>query len=175
MVTKTLKQLSYANVMATLAVFMVLGGGAYAATKLPKNSVTSLQVKDRSLLGKDFKSGQLPKGAKGDPGAKGDKGDAGAQGSQGIQGLQGVPGANGSNGTNGTNGTDGKDAATNLHYVTSSTGGVVSSSGATTASCPAGEKMITGGGGFVQAFTEGIDSALTHIISYSGPLNGSNA
>src|SRR3954447_8945409 len=100
MVTKITKQLTYANVMATLAVFMVLGGGAYAASKLPKNSVTSGQVKDRSLVAKDFKSGQLPKGAKGDAGPKGDRGAPGAPGSQG---LQGVPGANGSNGTNGTN------------------------------------------------------------------------
>ena len=30
---------SYANVMATIAVFLALGGGAYAALRLPKNSV----------------------------------------------------------------------------------------------------------------------------------------
>jgi hypothetical protein len=35
------KQLSYANVMSSIAVFVVLGGGAYAAATLPKNSVGS--------------------------------------------------------------------------------------------------------------------------------------
>ena len=84
-------RLTYANVMATLAMFNVLGGGAYAAgTKLAKNSVgsrelktnavTSSKVKDGRLLAKDFKAGQLPagpRGATGAQGAKGDKGDAG--------------------------------------------------------------------------------------------------
>jgi len=36
--------LTYANVMATLAVFLVLGGGAYAAFHLPKNSVRSKNI-----------------------------------------------------------------------------------------------------------------------------------
>ena len=60
--------LSYANVMSSIAVFMVLGGSAYAAATLPKNSVgskqiksnavTSSKVKNGSLLSKDFKAGQ---------------------------------------------------------------------------------------------------------------------
>jgi hypothetical protein len=33
--------LSYANVMATIAVFVALGGGAYAAFTLPANSVAA--------------------------------------------------------------------------------------------------------------------------------------
>lgn len=92
MVTKIRSHLTYSNVMATLAVFMVLGGGAYAATKLPKNSVTSVQVKDRSLLSKDFKTGQLPKGAKGDAGAAGATGATGAAGAKGEKGDKGDPG-----------------------------------------------------------------------------------
>jgi hypothetical protein len=38
------RHLTYANVMATLAVFLVLGGGAYAAFHLPKNSVRSKNI-----------------------------------------------------------------------------------------------------------------------------------
>ena len=82
--------LTYANVMATIAVFLALGGGAYAATQLPKNSVgtrqikknaiTSAKVKDRSLLKQDFKAGQLPAGPQGVQGPKGDKGDTGPAG-----------------------------------------------------------------------------------------------
>jgi hypothetical protein len=73
--------LTYANVMATVAVFIALGGGAYAALKLPKNSVGAKQlkknavrsgkVKNRTLLAADFKRGQLPKGAAGKPGPPG--------------------------------------------------------------------------------------------------------
>lgn len=66
--------------VAVAALFLALGAGAYAAVKLPSNSVgaaqlksgavtaaklranavTSIKVKNHSLLGVDFKAGQLP-------------------------------------------------------------------------------------------------------------------
>ena len=62
-------RLSYANVISTLALFLVLGGGAYAAVTLPANSVgnkqlktdavTSKKVKNRTLVRKDVKKGQF--------------------------------------------------------------------------------------------------------------------
>ena len=83
---------SPAMVVACIALTVALGGTSYAAIKLPKNSVgpkqlrknavTSLKVKDRSLLAKDFRSGQLPSGPKGD---KGDKGDPGPSGSANVR------------------------------------------------------------------------------------------
>jgi len=82
------QQLSYANIMATLALVVALGGGAYAISQLPKNSVGSKQVKDNSLRAKDFKAGQVP---------------AGVQGPQGPQGVQGPPGTPGTNGAPGPN------------------------------------------------------------------------
>ena len=42
-------RLTYANVMATLALFVALGGGAYAAVKLPANSVGSKQLKPNAV------------------------------------------------------------------------------------------------------------------------------
>ncbi|MEA2409760.1 MAG: hypothetical protein QOC77_321 [Thermoleophilaceae bacterium] len=82
--------LTYANVMATVAVFIALGGGAYAAFKLPTNSVgakqikanavTSSKIKDGSLLSKDFNPGQLPIGPQGPQGLKGDTGPQGPAG-----------------------------------------------------------------------------------------------
>jgi hypothetical protein len=39
------KHLSYANVMATMALFLALGGSAYAISKAPKNTVTSKSIK----------------------------------------------------------------------------------------------------------------------------------
>lgn len=84
---------TYANVVATIALFLALGGGAYAASKLPKNSVTARQiksnsitspkVKDRSLLAKDFKAGQLPAGVRGPQGPEGARGQAGQTGPPG--------------------------------------------------------------------------------------------
>jgi hypothetical protein len=43
-------RLSYANVMATIAVFIALGGASYAALKLPKNSVGAKQIKKNSVV-----------------------------------------------------------------------------------------------------------------------------
>jgi hypothetical protein len=42
-------RLTYANVMATVAVFIALGGGAYAAVKLPANSVGAKQIKKSAV------------------------------------------------------------------------------------------------------------------------------
>ncbi|HEY7255710.1 MAG TPA: hypothetical protein VH476_03415, partial [Solirubrobacterales bacterium] len=42
-------KLSYANVMATIAVFIALGGASYAAVKLPKNSVGTRELKRNSV------------------------------------------------------------------------------------------------------------------------------
>lgn len=44
-------QLSYANTMATIAVFFALGGASYAATQLPKNSVGTKQLKNKAVTG----------------------------------------------------------------------------------------------------------------------------
>lgn len=50
---------TYANVMATIAVFIALGGGAYAVATAPKNSVTSKSVKDGTLSTNDVKDASL--------------------------------------------------------------------------------------------------------------------
>jgi hypothetical protein len=42
-------RLTYANAMATIAVFIALGGASYAALKLPKNSVGSNQLKKHAV------------------------------------------------------------------------------------------------------------------------------
>jgi hypothetical protein len=53
-------RLTYANVVATLALFLVLtGGAAYAATHLAKNSVGSKQLKKNSVTGAKIKNGTI--------------------------------------------------------------------------------------------------------------------
>lgn len=44
-------RLSYANVVSTLCLFILLGGGAYAASKLPRNSVGAKQLKRNAVTG----------------------------------------------------------------------------------------------------------------------------
>ena len=62
-------RLTYANVLSTLALFVALGGGAYAASQLPNdsvgtpqlkdNAVTSRKVKDHTVVRKDVAGGQF--------------------------------------------------------------------------------------------------------------------
>jgi hypothetical protein len=96
--------LTFANVVALLALFVALGGSSYAAITLSNNSVksqhiakgavkradiargavNSAKVANGSLSRVDFKAGELPKG---------DPGPTGPQGSQGPQGPQGPAGS----------------------------------------------------------------------------------
>ena len=56
-------KLTYANVMVTLLAFVVLlGGGAYAASKLGKNSVGGKQIKKNAVTSKKVKDGTLKAG-----------------------------------------------------------------------------------------------------------------
>ena len=52
---KIRERLSYANVIATLALFLALGGVSYAATQLPKNSVGSKQLKKNAVTNAKIK------------------------------------------------------------------------------------------------------------------------
>ena len=141
-------RLTYANVTASLALFIALGGGAYAATQLPKDSVGTAQikknavtgakikssavsssdVKNGSLLAADFAGGQLPSGAQGatgPAGPKGDKGDAGT------------------NGTNGTNGTTGPRGPSNVYADRNDTStAITSNTQLASITVPAGKYIV---------------------------------
>jgi hypothetical protein len=51
--------LSYSNVVSTICLFILLGGGAYAAVKLPKNSVGTKQLKKNAVKGSKVADGSL--------------------------------------------------------------------------------------------------------------------
>jgi hypothetical protein len=86
--------------VAYLALFVALGGTSFAAANalVPKNSVGTAQVINGSLLKKDFRSGQLLRGARGPAGARGAEGPVGPAGPAGTAGTAGLPGANGVSG-----------------------------------------------------------------------------
>jgi hypothetical protein len=118
MLSKLRSRLTYANVMATIAVFVALGGSSYAAAhigskQIVDNSVRSQDIRNNdvrgkdirtgtirssdvgngSLLAQDFAPGQLPAGPRGPKGDKGNKGDQGSVGpTQGFSepGLSGA-------------------------------------------------------------------------------------
>jgi hypothetical protein len=53
------KRLTYANVMSSIAVFAVLGGGAFAASQLPKKSVGAKQLKPNAVTTPKIKKGAV--------------------------------------------------------------------------------------------------------------------
>jgi hypothetical protein len=118
-------KITYANIVASLALFVALGGVSYAAITIPKNSVgstqlkanavTSVKVKDGTLEQADFAPGALPasgaNGANGANGEQGESGERGETGDEGERGEQGETGATGQRGEQGEQGDDGEDAA----------------------------------------------------------------
>jgi hypothetical protein len=101
-------RLTYANVMASVAVFLSLSGGAYALTiprnsvgtrqlrekavtrvKLANGAVASTQVRDGTLRARDFLRSDLPRGR---TGATGPRGATGLRGSSGARGPAGPAG-----------------------------------------------------------------------------------
>ena len=91
-------RLTYANAMATLAVFVALGGSSYAALELPKASVGSEQLKPNSVNSAKVKRGSLRLSDFGSAertrlrGAAGPQGPAGPRGAQGPSGDAGPAG-----------------------------------------------------------------------------------
>jgi hypothetical protein len=164
------RRLSYANVMSTIAVFAVLGGGAYAASTLPKNSVgspqiktnavTSAKVKDGSLVKKDFKAGQLPAGAKGDTGPQGPQGLKGEKGEQGIQGLQGEQGQRGERGP-----SDGYSSANNAGTAS------IGAGPEDTLNVPAGKYVVTATADIENGPTGGAGSTTCTLKAGATPID----
>jgi hypothetical protein len=85
------------NAVAYVALLFALSGTSYAAASklLPANSVGTKQVINASLLKKDFKRGQLPRGARGPQGSPGLRGSQGLPGPAGPRGLRGPAGPQG--------------------------------------------------------------------------------
>jgi hypothetical protein len=106
------QHVSYANICASLALFIALGGSGYAAMNLPRdsvgtrelrrssvgaselrdNAVTSRNVRDGSLAAKDLSAGARSALA-GASGPTGPKRATGPQGERGAKGDPGTPGA----------------------------------------------------------------------------------
>jgi hypothetical protein len=77
-----LDRLTYANVMATVALFIALGGVGYAAIKLPKNSVGTKQLRKGAVTPAKINRAATKAltGARGPAGAPGPQGPTGPAG-----------------------------------------------------------------------------------------------
>ena len=59
MIRSISQRLTYANVTATLALFIALGGSSYAALSLPRNSVGTQQIRPGAVRSADVKNRSL--------------------------------------------------------------------------------------------------------------------
>ncbi len=59
MTKRLIDRLSYANVVATLALFVALGGASYAAIKVPADSVGSKQIKANAVKNAELADGSV--------------------------------------------------------------------------------------------------------------------
>lgn len=98
------RHLTYANVVASLALFLALGGAAFAATQLPRNSVGTGQLKRGAVT-----AGKIAKRTRNQ--LRGDRGPQGPQGPTGKTGKAGPRGAAGPAGPKGAAGADGTGPA----------------------------------------------------------------
>ncbi|MDA0182132.1 collagen-like protein [Solirubrobacter phytolaccae] len=150
-----LRRLSSAHVISMIALFVALGGGAYAAS-LPRNSVgtaqlrnnvvTSAKVKDGSLKRGDFATGEIPSvrgTVRTEPGPAGATGPAGPQGERGPAGRDGAAAAKGDTGAAGPQGVKGDTGEVGAKGATGSAG----PKGDTGAQGPQGLKGDTGAAG----------------------------
>lgn len=153
---------TYANVVSTLALFIALGGVAYATDTLPGLSVGTEQLKpkavrtgkiaNRAVTRVKIRKGairyahlnprllrKLLRGA-GARGPAGPRGPAGAKGDAGPAGPVGLPGPTGPAGATGSDGATGPDGATGADGATGPTGemGVTGPTGEMGATGPTG-------------------------------------
>ncbi len=116
-----LRRPSAAMVVACSALFVSLGGGAYAATQIADGSVTHSKLAKRAVHTDnltDWIDNQLhmrnapgPRGPKGDTGATGATGPQGPKGDTGATGPQGPKGDTGATGTQGPAGPQGPNGS----------------------------------------------------------------
>jgi hypothetical protein len=169
-------RLSYANVISTAALFLALGGGAYALSGVAHDGLLHGCVSNRTGVLRLVTSSsscqrRTTHGKHRNPGETAiNWNQAGPQGLQGLQGLQGIPGVQGTQGAQGSQGVQGppgNDSATHIVVRTTSFTGVA---GQTAAICNPGERAVGGGVG------RSNDSAgPADVVRRSAPVIGTSA
>jgi hypothetical protein len=147
------KHLTYANVCASVALFIALGGTGYAAIALPRNSVGSRELRPDSVGASELRqdavnSANVRDGSLGLRDLSGAArtslaGDEGAAGPPGPQGPAGAQGGKGEQGPRGEQGLPGVDAVTMRAVVDNDASVFASSDGAHVTPLGAGDLVVT--------------------------------
>jgi hypothetical protein len=158
--------------MATLALFVALGGAGYAATQLPSNSVGTRQIKKGAVT--PVKLSQGSKSAlTGPAGPTGPTGPAGAAGTPGTPGPQGEKGEKGELGERGEKGDRGPEGPSDAYLDATFPGGPLSETSADFGelNVPAGSYLVSATARLISTGAGG-SNAQCLIVNLSGG-NGS--
>jgi hypothetical protein len=154
------RHLGYANVTASVALFIALGGISWAATSLPRDSVGAKQVKKSAIRSSEVKNGALTQRdfapgtlREGPAGPAGPQGPSGPQGPKGDRGPKGDPGPKGAPGT-----------ARAFAYVDSNCSGVSDICPVTHAKNVSGARRVFQGGYCVEV-PAGIDPTVSGVAA----------
>lgn len=156
---------TYANIMATLAFVLALGGTSYAALV-----VTSRNIKDATIQVRDISPTARAslRGNSGPQGPKGDQGNTGPKGDTGNTGITGPKGDTGNTGPKGDKGDTGDPGLTNISMVKSEEFHISANWYTTgSVSCPTGQAV---GGGAINTYT-----SRDLYLNSSGPTGFGNA
>lgn len=155
---------SPALVISLIALFVAMGGTGYAAI-----TINGKNLKNNSVAGKKLKNGAVTTKKIKNNAVTGAKVKAGTlNGSDFAAGtlLRGPQGPAGKNGVNG--------AATVVYRTFLANTAGNTALGEAEASCEAGEKLIGGGGGWVNDAVPATSYVLGGTLSTNGPSNGSD-
>jgi hypothetical protein len=138
----------YADVAATAALVIALGGTSYAAivvtsANIKDNTIVSADLHDEGILSRDIYNGTVTLADISDASEsklRGLRGPTGPAGPSGPAGPQGIPGEQGEPGADGTNGVSGY-----VDVVGPWVNGVVADTLTARAMCPTGKKPLSGG------------------------------
>lgn len=133
------RHINPALIISIIALFVALGGSAYAGIQLSKNSVGTAQLKNGAVSTSKVKNGAITKGKLADS-VKKSIGKEGPQGPQGPRGSQGDRGPQGDQGPQGNQGPAGLVNWNGVYEVTASRTG----SGFATATCNGNDQVLFG-------------------------------
>jgi hypothetical protein len=149
----------HTTVVSYLAVFIALGGTAYAGLNLPRNSVGSKQIRPNAVKASEVKNGSLRLRD-----FRADELSDGPQGAQGPPGAQGLLGATGPEGPVGT-----FDPVT-VQFEQATVALADNSSASYDVHCPDGQQAVSGG-----ARGDATDSEFTRVTSSRPKISQANS